>query len=302
MQAKAISPMWDLAINWKYSFLRELHIVWQFIWRDIWATIIPTLLFLVAAWQNQSLSFGELMLGLGRGFIYFGLYIFPFCIANQMVGIEEDKINKPDRPIITGLVSYQGAQVRFVASMVAYSLVGWWFGILELTLIWQICIILHNFGGWSKHWLTKDLIMGVGAIVELAGSWQLVTAMTPVVWQWTLVLAFIVTLLIPLQDFRDLDGDRAIGRNTFPIAFGESAGRAIMGLGFGLLPVVIHLGLMMPAGNSLNVMFWDIAQAFISWTIATRIVVYRTPKADHHTYMMLLYWYCLVLGSAIFVL
>jgi len=302
MQAKAISPIWEVAINWKYSFLRELHIVWQFIWRDIWATIIPTLLFLVAAWQNQSLSFGELILGLGRGFIYFGLYIFPFCIANQMVGIEEDKINKPDRPIITGLVSYQGAQVRFVASMIAYSLVGWWFGILELTLIWQICIILHNFGGWSKYWLTKDLIMGVGAIAELAGSWQLVTPMTPVAWQWTLIIASIVTLLSPLQDFRDLDGDRAIGRNTFPIAFGESAGRAIMGLGFGLLPVVIHLGLMMPAGNSLNVMFWDIAQALISWTIATRIVVYRTPKADHHTYMMLLYWYCLVLGSAIFVL
>lgn len=302
MQAKQLFSNWNLGINWRYNLLYELNVIWQFIWRDVWATIIPGLLFLLAAWHIHPSSGVQLLWVLGCGIVYFLLYILPFALSNQIVGIEEDRINKPDRPLVRGIVSYQGAQVRWVVSMGLFSLVGWWLGVLEWTLLWQVCIIAHNFGGLAKHWIGKNLIMGIGQIAQLGAAWQLITPLTSITWRWILLIAIVSIPLVALQDLRDIDGDRATGRNTFPIAFGETATRIMLSFGFGLLPVATHLGLMMPAENTWMTILCDVALAAISWTIATRVILFRNAKADHHTYMMFLYWYCLVLGSAIFVL
>ncbi len=68
----------------------------------------------------------------------------------------------------------QGTWVRWIVTMVLFNLVGWWFGVLEWVILWQICTLLHNFGGWSQHWFGKSLIMMLGTIAQLAQqAWQL---------------------------------------------------------------------------------------------------------------------------------
>jgi 4-hydroxybenzoate polyprenyltransferase len=288
--------------NGIYNFIvREIHLIWQFIYRDLTSTVVPALLFVTAAWKANLQSASLLHLLLGKGLLYFVLYIFSFCVANQIFGIEEDRLNKPNRPLVTGAISLRGAQIRWAISMILFSLVGWLFGVLEWALLWQVVIILHNFGGYSKHWMGKNLSIGVGTVAQLGAAWQLVAPLTPIAWSWILLLAGVWTILVPIQDFRDISGDLAVGRKTFPMVFGETQSRILLSLCLGILPLVVHFVLMMPAGNSWNVILWDIALAAVSLTIAVRMIFYRSPQADHQTYMLFTYWYCLALVSAIFV-
>lgn len=302
VQTRVLSSAWALSIKIYRSLRREANLSWQFIGGDLSASVIPALLFMTAAWKTNPTNAVDLLLILGHGIVYFWLYIVPFCISNQIVGIDEDRINKPHRPLVKGSVSLLGAKVRLVVSMVLFGLVGWWFGVLEWALLWQACIILHNLGSGSKHWITKNLFMGVGALAQLAAAWQLVTPITPIAWQWILVVAGVWLCLAAIQDLRDIDGDRAIGRNTFPIAFGETASRFMLSIGFALLPFVTHFGLMMPAGLTWKVILCDLVLAVISLAIATRIVTLRLPKEDHYSYILFTYWFCSVLAGAIVVI
>ncbi|MFB2970608.1 UbiA family prenyltransferase [Aerosakkonema sp. BLCC-F183] len=302
VKATVLSSLLALSKKIYRSLRHEVCLSWQFISGDISASIVPGLLFMMAAWKTHPTNAVDFLMVLGRGIVYFWLYIVPFCISNQIVGIEEDRINKPHRPLVKGSVSLLGAKVRLVVSMVLFGLVGWWFGVLEWALLWQGCIFLHNLGSGSKHWITKNLFMGEGALAQLAAAWQLVTPITSIAWQWILVVAGVWLFLAAIQDLRDIDGDRAIGRNTFPIAFGETTSRVVLTSGFGLLPFVIHFALMVPAGLTWNVILCDIVLAVISFTIAARIVSFRLPKADHYSYMLFTYWFCSVLVCAIAVI
>jgi 4-hydroxybenzoate polyprenyltransferase len=281
---------------------RETYIIWQFIKRDYSTTILPALLFLLAACNRNQSSFSELLLALGRGFFYFLLYILSFCIANQLLGMEEDRINKPDRPLVSGAVTYRGAIVRLVISQIAFSLLGLWFGVLEWALLWQLFTFLYHVARWDQNWFTKGLVIGIGAIAQLAAAWELVTPLTPIAWRWIFMMGAFWTTLVAVQDFRDIVGDRAIGRKTLPMVIGEIPSRIIMSLGFVFLPVVTHFVLMIPTENTLNVILCELGLAVLCLIIAARIILYRNPKADHRTYMLLTYWYCLVLASAIIVI
>lgn len=302
VQAKVLSTVRALIAKIYRSLRHEAWLSWQFIGGDISASMIPGLLFMMAAWKTHPTNVLDLLLVLARGIVYFWLYIMPFCISNQIVGIDEDRINKPHRPLVKGDVSPLGAKVRLAVTMVLFGLVGWWFGVLEWALLWQGCIILHNLGSGSKHWITKNLFIGVGTLALLAAAWQLVTPITSIAWQWILVVAGVWLFLAAIQDLRDIDGDRAIGRNTFPIAFGETASRFMLSIGFALLPFVTHFGLMMPAGLTWKVILCDLVLAVISLAIATRIVTLRLPKEDHYSYILFTYWFCSVLVGAIVVI
>ncbi|RAM52606.1 MAG: hypothetical protein C6Y22_04635 [Hapalosiphonaceae cyanobacterium JJU2] len=282
--------------------IAETKLIWLFIRRDYSTTILPAMLFMVAAWKSSQLSFVSLLLALGRGGIYFLLFILSFCIANQIIGVEEDRINKPDRPIASEKVSYKGALARLAISQILFSVLGLCFGVLEWALLWQLFTFLYHVGRWDKNWFTKGLVIGIGAIAELAAAWELVAPITASGWRWIFMMGGVWTTLVAVQDFRDIEGDRTIGRSTLPMVIGETASRVIVSLGFLLLPVVTHIVLMRPAGNALSVWLCDIGLAVWSWIIAFSVIFYRTPEADHRTYMLFTYWYCLVLVSAIVVL
>ncbi|NJL61216.1 MAG: UbiA family prenyltransferase [Methylacidiphilales bacterium] len=302
MQAEIMSSTWRISKYVYHGVIREINLIWMFVKRDFPSTVVAALIFLIAAWKSNNLSSDELVIGLGRGFFYFLLYILSFCIANQILGVEEDRLNKPDRPIVSGAVSYNGALVRLVISQLAFTLLGLCFGILKWTLLWQFFTFLYHVARWDRNWITKGLVVGAGAFLHLVPAWELIAPITPIGWNWILMMSVIWTILVPVQDFRDIEGDRTVNRKTLPMVIGEKAGRVVVSLGFILLPVAVHMILMMPAGNTLNVLLCDIVLAMWSWMIAARIIFYQNPKADHLTYMLFTYWYCLALTSAIVIL
>ncbi len=286
------------------QFFRELYVSYRFVWRDLSATVIPNTILTIAALKVRAVwNVPDLLTALARNFIYFWLYIYAFCLANQLSGVDEDLTNKPDRPLSAGLVSYQGALQRWGMVMAGFAVVGWQFGILKWAILWQICIILHNFYGWSRHWFTKNgIIMPVGLVALMAPAWELVTPLTPLIWKWIIILAVVVGVTINLQDLRDISGDRIMGRNTLPIAWGEKTARIFLCVSFLLLAVIIHFGLMVPAGTTWKVIFCDVWLAIMNIIISGRIIISKSSHMDHKTYMLYTYWYCCVMASAIVIL
>ena len=281
----------------------EILVSWRFVSQDLPGSIVPALLFLIAAWRNQAASLEALLLGLIYGAILFFLYAYTFCVSNQMTGVEEDRLNNPERPLAAGLISDRGARQRLLASMALYTFCGWQFGVLEWVFLWQLVTVLYNFGGWSRHWFTKNLSMALGSMAQLACAWQLIAPITADARQWVILLSFVVFAIIAVQDLRDIEGDRAVGRRTLPLVWGETVTRALLTVGFSALPVLLSDWLLAAGGGfTLPVLVCSISLATLSWMIAVRVSLYRTPQADHRTYVLFTVIYCAILASAATVL
>ncbi|GAB7030497.1 UbiA family prenyltransferase [Streptomyces sp. NPDC021749] len=295
--APPVSGRRPLAATACRALVNEIQISCRFISNDVWTTVLPATAFVVAAARHSGHDGSRLAADFLCGFLYFWLYIYGFTLTNQLYGVEEDRVNKPFRPLVTGRSSYRGAQRRAVVVLLLFPLVAWWLGVLLWALVWEATYLLTNVARWERHWFVKNLSMGIGVTVQLAAAWSLVTPLTQLAWRWVLTLAVSIWLLIPLQDLRDVKGDLVNGRRTFPIALGERFTRWYLAAGFALLPVVVHVLLLTP--ESPWAWALDVVLAAISWLVAVRVVTRRTPEADHVTYRRFEQWYTLALITAI---
>ncbi len=298
--ASASAPGPAALVQWP---LREARLFWEFTWRDWSTTIIPTAIFALAVLKTRwPVAMSAAALALGRCLVYFTLYIYTFCLANQIAGVEEDSVNKPDRPIPRGLVSPRGALARWAVVTAVFLGVGAWFGVFVWALAWALLTVLYCYCGWDRHWFTKNVVvMSLGVLVELAATWELVTPLTPAGWRWVLVSSGTIGVTSILQDMRDVAGDRSIGRRTLPVAVGESAARWAMATVFALAPIAVHLGLMSRGGGA-KALACDVVLGAWSLAIAARVLRDRSPRSAHATYMFYTYWYCALLVSAVVVL
>lgn len=264
--------------------------------------MVPALFFMLAALKTRfPVSLVELAEVLFRWIVYFWLYIYTFCLSDQIAGIEEDRLNKPDRPIPRGEVSPKGALIRWGTLTLAFGIVGIWFGVWPWALMWIIATILHNFCGFHKHWFTKNnVIMFIGVLAEVAAAWQLVTPLSATAWRWLLVTSLAVSATAPIQDFRDVSGDRATGRRTLPIILGQGPARLLMcAVLLGMMGLIYCVLIPPQRGKDL---WCDILLGGMVLWVIVRLLCCRSPEADHKTYMLYTYWYCMLLFSAIIVL
>lgn len=289
-------PLWT---RWFSVLWQEARLSWGFIAGDLSSAFVPPLLFMIAAGRAQVVGIDHLVLALVRGGLLFALYTYTFVLSNQINGVQEDVINKPFRPLAAGIVTLQGVQTRWLISMLLYTGLGWCFGVLEWVLLWQSVTLLHNFYGGSSHWLTKNFLMALGIIAQLACAWQLVAPITLMAWYWIVLMSVVIFAVIALQDLRDIRGDRAIGRHTLPLELGETRTRGLLAVDFAVLPVGLHIWLLAPGGITSASLLCSLLLAALSWTIAARVWLYRTPHADHQTYMLFTYTYCAILCSSI---
>ncbi len=280
---------------------REVYIYWQFNRYDISSAVIPGLLFSLAAWHS-TYTLKNLGEALACGISYFFLYSHVFCISNQIAGLNEDRLNKPDRPLVRGIISLRGAWVRWAIAMLLFVLLGWWLRVLEWALLWQLVLVLHNQAAWAKHWCTKNLAMGLGIMAQLAAGWQMVAPLIPQAWVWIIFPALVMLTHVSIQDLRDMAGDRVVGRRTFPLIFGEKFSRYFLAIGFMLLPLATYQVLIVPAGLGGHTLACYLLMATLNVVIAVRVLCMQSPQADHRSYMLFTYWYCLIPMSAIIIL
>lgn len=170
-----------------------------------------------------------------EAFLYGFLYLYTFVVSNQITGVREDRVNKPDRPIASGAESLSAAKTRYWLLTALYLVLGHYLGATIWTLLWIGTTIAHNPLGFSNFGPTKDLCMGLGCIAQLKAAWTIGGAPAAMGWHWIKVIALYMLWPIPLQDLRDVPGDLAAGRRTTPILLGDFAGEFVL---FCPLPLV----------------------------------------------------------------
>ncbi len=278
--------------------IHEARICWSFTWGDLSATVLPATTFAIAAWNSTGLPAESLPTVIAKCLVYFWLYIYTFNLSNQLIGIDEDRINKPHRPLVTGMITPTGARRRLVLATVAFLVVGAALGVLLWTSLWVAAWGLHNHLGWARTGWGKNTAMVAGTIAQLAAAWQIVTPLTDTAWTWILTIAVPLGVLVSLQDLRDLAGDAAIGRRTAVMVMGERSSRLFFCVAFAVYPVLTYVALYRGAPAVAQCI--GAAAGALSLAIAYRVVRLRDRRSDNTTYMMYTYWYCITLASAVF--
>ena len=92
----------------------ELDLVWRFSKRDLPVVTIPGVMYTACAISSTGGSAVNNSVLLGVCSLYFLCILVYFNISNQICDIEEDRIDKPDRPLPRGMISIRGAQVRWI--------------------------------------------------------------------------------------------------------------------------------------------------------------------------------------------
>ncbi|KAF7361506.1 Integral membrane protein [Mycena sanguinolenta] len=135
------------------------------------------------------------------GFFWLELHLLTFEIKNQITGLEEDRLSKPNRPIVSGRLSVAAAQRLYLF-------------VAGLSLVWSVfhgvllCSAVYSFLG------------SIGYVCYCWGTTIIFDHGKPLS---NISLAAVVisgllhTTTGHAQDFRDRHGDAAIGRKTLPL-------------------------------------------------------------------------------------
>ena len=280
---------------------KEIQLNWLFIKSDVSTTIVPTSIFMLVAVSTLEKSLSWITWGYFiLGVIYFFLYIYQFCLSNQIFGISEDQTNKPFRPLPSGKVTLQGAKYRWIVSILAYVGLGFYLHVFSLSIVWVGVSIYLNCTDAHKSWLTKNLVpMGLGIFVQLAAAWKIITPLTPEVWHWIIFLSGWGALTATTQDFRDIEGDRLSQRQTLPIAFGEPIARNVMATIWIIMAFSIHLMLCSLAKPlPISLIISDVVLMSCHMYIAWRVLIANHSSDDQMTYSLYTYLYCVMLGMS----
>ncbi|KAJ6482509.1 UbiA prenyltransferase family-domain-containing protein [Mycena sanguinolenta] len=264
----------------------EIRLFWAFSWRDWSATIIPGTIRTIAALRSLDSPSTEIIIkSIAHSITYFALYVYAFNIANQITGVDEDRINKPDRPLPSGLVTLQGAYIRWYATTLLLLVIGVAGEAFPWTILWVFITVYLCFGGGDKHWITKNLVcMSAGSVCLLQVAWRLVAPITIRETRWATTLSCVGGIVVNLQDLRDFEGDRISGRQTLPVVLGDNF-RWVMAVIICAAPFVCWL-LDFSVGYC---GFWLAVSMFYT---AYRVVIGDSEEYDHQTYMIFTYIYC----------
>ena len=279
----------------------EASIVWQLIYKDLPASVGIGVMWSIVAWRSSAGALSALPLVALKSLLYFVVYVLPHCIANQINGVEEDRVNKPWRVLPSGQLSMRQMWTRLFVSFAVFLAVGLWLGVFLWALAWSVVVVLNNFGKATHRWYVKDLWMGVGMFVLMSPAWQIVAPISSQGMLWSAVLSVAVFVLVPMQDLRDMSGDRVCGRVTFPLAFGEVVARGFLACFFLVIPALFFAMMARAAWTPGSLLFWLALSAW-AWVLAHRVWFRRSTTHDHLTYQAFCWWFVGWEGAALFVL
>ncbi|KAK4031332.1 UbiA prenyltransferase [Parachaetomium inaequale] len=190
------------------------------------------------------------------------LHLLVFNIAGQRLAtsILEDSINKPWRPLPSGRVSPAEA-VRLLRPAIATAI------IVSVTLgnypASAACMIYgwiyNELDGSSagpierNFWNAVGLgCLGWGSAEALLGGHNSARLGNGALGTWLLLTSAVVFTTVHAQDMEDVVGDRARGRRTAPLVYGEAAARTLLAVSVLLWSVVCPV-------------FWNVPHTTAIW-------------------------------------
>ncbi|KAG9220438.1 hypothetical protein CCMSSC00406_0003894 [Pleurotus cornucopiae] len=209
---------------------RELRLFFDFTWRDWSATLIPGLIVATGAVKHASLPAWNVV----RFIPWVACYIYFFNLSSQIVSIEEDRINKPDRPLPSGKITVQGAKRRWAIALAALLCIALINGQLMVeTATWVVTTAFLCLTSYGGHWFGKNIVaMCTGSWALLGGIYKTIARPAETEEHFFLVVSIWVAIALQIQDLRDIEGDTAAGRKTLPIVVGDRQSRWLISFAF----------------------------------------------------------------------
>src|SRR5262245_1738458 len=107
---------------------REARITWRMIRHNASFAFVPPWFLLAGGLCASFARAGALSplpcLGVAsKLLVFFFFYAYVFDIANQVLAAEEDALNKPSRPIPSGLMTIRGGILRWIVSWALFPIV-----------------------------------------------------------------------------------------------------------------------------------------------------------------------------------
>ncbi|CAE7196399.1 unnamed protein product [Symbiodinium natans] len=213
-----------------------------------------------------------------------GLFLIMFDLANQFLGVEEDTINKPWRPIPKGLMTVQGCKVRYGIVSVAFLLAGMHNKQTFPCVLWFLDVLGYVVQ-WDKNWFFKTFVfMPVAVMANIMLPASLVVGSQPAVLEWVAVYALFWTVPFMVQDLKDMEGDCKTGRTTLPLMMGEKHFRAMLFCLIGIGSPLALWQLVAPhsgASKAWLCILWNLPYVFV---ILYRLAFKSGPEAHRLTY------------------
>ncbi len=267
---------------------RELVLSWKFISKDLSASLYPSTVCFLAGLTH---GVDDIDIIFNYFIVYsliFYCYIYNFCLLNQITGVDEDMINKPDRPLPSKLTTIKASYMRYFICLITYICLAYYVDKLLVGLCWIILGVIYNVGGLDKHWFGKNCIfISLGTFLQLIQAWP--SHVYPLIKISYISLSFGVTCNI--QDFRDILGDQKKDRKTLIVLYGDSV-RYYVSILVLCLPILSHIFLFDAIYRSLINYIIEFVLVLMNILVAYRLIKFKSPKDDHKTYIYHTYWFC----------
>ncbi|PYI09765.1 hypothetical protein BO78DRAFT_394663 [Aspergillus sclerotiicarbonarius CBS 121057] len=218
------------------------------------------------------------------------LNLFVFNLANQRFpeSVEEDKINRPWRPLPAGRISTtQTRRLLLLAIPVVLGLsvyLGAW---EETALLYTLNWTYNDLGGGDDGFVLRNVLLAIAFSQYNKGSLRVATRagfeILPRTWWWIITTSAVIGTTMHIQDIKDMEGDCAKNRRTVPIVLGDGPARWSVAVPVAMWSVVCPafwglgvLGCVLPVG--------------VGAAIAYRTLMLREVAADRTTWKMWTAW------------
>ncbi len=199
------------------DILNELKSLFMCIKHNASIVIVPgTIIMLFEITSNEWNGFRLIL-----GFVYLFLFIFTFDLSNQINGLTEDIINKPERPLASGNWNLKQAWRYLIISNLMLTLSGLVLGILPYTLAWIAVASFHNFWGHKNWFLKNHISLTIGAFILLNSALRISNLNEMPSQIEIMIVSLAGGMGSVTQDFKDINGDKLLERRTLPIMFGQ---------------------------------------------------------------------------------
>lgn len=262
------------------------HIMTLFLFTksDFLTTLLPVTLFALA---NAPRPYKTRILEI---ILWIWIHILKFDISNQIQDPEEDKRNKPDRPLPAGRITAQNAaDLRWLLVPICLMFSAM-YG--RQTLASSVCFealsICYNEFGGHKAGLSKNILTAAGYTCLEAGA-TIVAGSSPCLDSISAcAVCFscaVFATTLHAQDFKDEEGDRFIGRRTLVTLF----------------PTFARISMMIgvPLWSFCLSRLWNVdlicSVTFIAYgtVVGGRFMIYRTASADKQSCKLYSLWFAL---------
>jgi geranylgeranylglycerol-phosphate geranylgeranyltransferase len=207
---------------------------------------------------------------------------------NQIYDLDIDRVNKPRRPLPSGTLSMADAWAFTVGSFVVAWVLAWladpsgrrecfWIVLFTSVLVWAYSAPPFRT---KRHGMWANITIAVprGMLLKVAGWSTVKTIVDPEPWYIGAIFGLFLLGAASTKDFADIEGDRAGGCRTLPIAYGVKKAAWIIApffvLPFVLIPIGVFRGIL--TGN--HALLLALAAALIAYGVYTVWLLVRRPE------------------------